>query len=115
MTLRERSLTGRFLLGAFLIAVLSYGLFEARRYLAGPELVIETPAQGALLHGGAVEVRGIARNISFISLNDRQIYVDETGAFSETITPPPGYTVVTVAVRDRFNRERTEMRSLIVE
>ncbi len=86
-----------------LALALVYGLFEARRFLEGPVLSIDSPAPGAALSSIA-HVRGMARNISFITLNGRQIYVDDEGVFDETLTPAKGYTVLTVEVRDRFGR-----------
>lgn len=89
----------------------AYGLFEARRFLEGPVLSIESPLPGSRL-SSVVHLSGVAKNISFITLNGRQIYVDDEGVFNETLTPSKGYTVLTVEVRDRFGR--TERKSLPV-
>ena len=97
---------------AFLV---TYGFFEARRFLQGPSVFIETPREGARIEGPAILITGVASNISFITLNGRQIYIDEEGRFGETLTPPPGYTVLTVDVRDRFGRVKRAVRTLVIE
>ncbi len=87
-----------------LVLVIGYGLFEARRIIAGPELRIDSPTDGAATSSTAVTISGTALNISFLTINDAPAYTDENGHFSETITPPLGYAVITVAAADRFGR-----------
>lgn len=89
---------------ALALLVIGYGIFEARRLVSGPELSIETPANGSATSSAAVVVSGIARNISFLTINDAPIYTNEDGHFYEVLTPPFGYTVITVAASDRFGR-----------
>ena len=71
---------------AFALAVItlaglaSYGTYQAREYLRGPSLYIESTAQdGALVHIG-----GEAKRIAFLSLNGKQIFTDENGLWQET-------------------------------
>jgi hypothetical protein len=98
------------LLGLSLI----YGLFEARRFLQGPVLSIQSPLPGARI-SSVVYLSGRAQNISFITLNGRQIYVDDEGYFKETLTPSQGYTVLTVEVRDRFGRTDRKSLPVVIE
>lgn len=109
---RRRVVTSALML--FLGGIALYGTFEARRFLQGPVLAVAEPRPGALLVGGSATVTGIARNISFIELNGRQIYTDESGMFRELLTPAPGYTMIAVEVRDRFGRSaRVELPVMI--
>jgi hypothetical protein len=89
-------------LAAFLL--FSYGAFEARRLLQGPQVTILSPLNGSATSSSAVAVAGEAHNISFLTLNDKPIYAEESGHFSVLLSPPPGYTVFTVAATDRFGR-----------
>ena len=86
------------------IVLVGYGLFEARKLLAGPQLVILSPQAGTATSSELVTISGTAENISFLTINDAPAYTDEAGHFAETFSPPPGYTVVTVAATDRFGR-----------
>ncbi len=91
------------LLAALLIV--GYGAFEARKLIAGPEISVFSPANGSATSTNTVLISGIARNISFLTINDSPAFTDEDGRFSETLSPPPGYAIFTVAATDRFGRK----------
>jgi hypothetical protein len=86
------------------LVVLLYGLFEARKMLEGPEITITSPMPGSATSTSLVVIEGTAQNIAFLTINDAPAYTDEQGRFTEAFSPPPGYTVVTVAAVDRFGR-----------
>lgn len=104
----------RALLVLAVLALLAYGLFEARQLIAGPRIIITSPVQGSATSSTAVIVAGTARNISFLTINDAAAYADEAGHFYEVLTPPPGYSIVTVAATDRFGREVREEVAITV-
>ena len=82
------------------VGIALYGMYQAREYLRGPFLSIESTEQnGALIHIG-----GEAKRIAFLSLNGKQIFTDENGLWQETALLLPGYNSMTVAARDRFGR-----------
>jgi hypothetical protein len=58
-------------------------------------------------------VVGEAKNVSYLSLNGRQIFTDESGTFSEKLLLPYGYTIMTLKARDRFGRSRTYTLELV--
>lgn len=84
--------------------LLGYGLFEARRLIVGPVITITSPVNGSATSTTALTIEGVASNIAFLTIDDLPAYTDESGHFSLTLSPPPGYTSVTVAARDRFGR-----------
>ncbi len=84
--------------------LLGYGLFEGRKLLEGPQITITSPHDGSATSTSAVVVAGEAHNISFLTINDKPAFTDAAGHFRETLSPPPGYTVVVVASVDRFGR-----------
>ena len=86
------------------LAILGYGLFEARRLLGGPSITIETPIDGSATSSVAVTISGVAQNISFLTINDAPAFTDEQGRFALRLSPPPGYAIFTVAATDRFGR-----------
>lgn len=96
------------------VLVAGYGLFEARRILTGPVVTIESPRDGSATSSAAVILSGEAQNISFLSVNDRQTYTDERGRFSELLSLPPGFTILTVAATDRFGRKTSRTVSITV-
>ena len=94
------------------LVVVLYGLFEARKLLEGPEITIESPADGSATSTSAVTVVGTAQNIAFLTINDAPSYTDETGRFVYRFSPPAGYTIVTVAATDRFGRRASKSVSI---
>jgi len=99
------------LLGLFLIG---YGAFEARRLIEGPEIVVLSPTDGAATSTELITIAGAAKNIAFLTINDAPAYTDESGNFSELLSPTPGVTVITVAATDRFGRKTEKIISLNV-
>ena len=85
-------------------SIIGYGLFEARRLLAGPLIVIEGPGDGSATAGPLVTIEGAALNVAFLTINDKPVLTDEAGHFTRTLSPPPGMSVVTVKGTDRFGR-----------
>ena len=104
----------RVLIVFIVLVVISYGLFEARKLLEGPEITILSPADGSATSSAAVTVMGTAQNISFLTINDAPSYTDEAGKFVYRLSPPAGYTVVTVAATDRFGRRASKSISFNV-
>jgi hypothetical protein len=96
-------------------SIIGYGLFEARRFLAGPSIVIEEPQGGSVIAHSLLIIKGVARNISFLTINDKPVLTDEMGHFTNKLSPPPGATIVTVKGTDRFGRSTsTDVRITMV-
>jgi hypothetical protein len=98
----------RLLVALVILVVVSYGVFESRRLVKGPTIIIDSPQDGSATTTALVMVTGTAKNISFLSINDGPAYTDEDGKFVYRFSPPLGYTVVTVAATDRFGRRASE-------
>lgn len=99
----------RLAIALVVLLVMGYGLFEARRLLAGPVLVIDAPVNGSATTSPVVTVTGRVENISFLTINDKPAFADEQGRFVYRYSPPMGYTALTARAVDRFGR-RVEQR-----
>ncbi len=89
-----------------------YILFNSRIFIAGPKLTVTTPASGASFDLNLIKVTGNTENTTFISINDRPILIDENGAFNETLLLSPGYNIIMVEAKDKFDRTITERLDL---
>lgn len=94
-------------------AISGYAFFQARNLIKGPELLVRTPTNGTTTTSSLISLSGTAKNISFISLNDRQIYVDKNGNFDEELILAPGYNVWTLQAKDKFGRIVTKKLELV--
>ena len=89
------------------VIIAGYSLYEARNLIRGPILIVETPPNRMMTTNPIIFVRGAAKNIVRIELNDRPIFVDERGIFKEKLLLSLGYNVMKVSAQDKFGR-RTE-------
>ena len=79
-----------------------YSFYQARKLIAGPEINIKSPENGATVSQPLVDITGTASNIKDISLDDRPIFIDQQGNFDEKLLLPSGYTIITLKAHDRF-------------
>ena len=97
------------------ILLIIYSLYQARALLAGPQISIENPQDGQMIENPLVIARGQSKNIAWISLNNRQIFTDEDGTWSEKLLVSPGISIMTVKVRDRFGRETEKSVQIVLK
>ncbi len=90
-------------------------MYQARGYLLGPKIVIESPQSGEVIRGAYLTVKGQALNISSLSLNGRQIFTDEHGFFNEGLLLARGYNIIELTATDKFGRVKKEKREVILE
>jgi hypothetical protein len=80
-------------------------LFQARFLILGPRISIDTPKPESTVDAGVLVTSGVARNITHLSLNDRQIYTDTEGRFEEKLIAQKGINIIKLKALDRFGRE----------
>ena len=97
----------------FVSSILGYTYFQTRNIITGPTISITLPANGTTLSESLITIEGEAHNITHISINDRQIFVDEEGNFQEQLLLPYGYTIITIEARDKFGRYERKTLELV--
>lgn len=96
------------------VIITVYAVFQGYDLIRGPILEVKSPENGSSFSDPAIEIEGLAKNISFIYLNDKQIFVDPEGNFKEKLLLLPGYNIITLSAKDRFNREVSRELHLIL-
>lgn len=114
---RESNITlGRILRGLGMIALLVllawYVHFQARNFIQGPLLTLES-AYEPVLHEQTVSLRGTAQNIVKLTLNGREITTDAEGNFGETVHLEKGYSILNLYAEDRFGRATSIERTYV--
>jgi len=107
--LKKYFVAGAFILLAFYVA------FQGRYVILGPEISIEHPFAESTVPEGVLLVTGRAQNISYLSLDDRQIYTDTTGHFEEKLIAEPGINIIKLVAKDRFGREKEVLVRVIAK
>jgi hypothetical protein len=97
------------------ILLLIYGLWQSRDYLRGPQLYLESPADGAVLTESLISVKGQATDISKFSLNGRTIFTDEDGRFEEKILLAPGINNIELWAEDKFGHQKRIERTVLLK
>ena len=93
-------------------ALIWYAAFQARLFISGPSLVLRNDT--VTLHDMQMtRLNGTAKNIVAITLNDRPIFTDDDGNFSEPLVLENGYTIMTLRAKDRYGREKMLARSFV--
>jgi hypothetical protein len=98
-----------------IIFTVAYSIYQSRNLIKGPQISLMTPETGSTLANPLVAIKGVAENISFISLNDRQIFVDNEGNFSEELLLSPGYNLWEIEAKDKFGRIVSKKIELILK
>ncbi|MBX4198502.1 hypothetical protein KW782_04195 [Candidatus Parcubacteria bacterium] len=97
-----------------IVSIGGYALYQAQNLINGPELNLEYPINGSTLNTPAVAIKGIAKNVAYISLNNRQIFIDNEGLFNEELVLAPGYNIWTLEAKDKFGRSVSKKIELIL-
>lgn len=95
------------------LLVIGYIAFNFRIFVAGPGIEIISPVNGSVSQEKLVLLNGVATRISYISLNGRPILVNEEGHFNESLLLNPGYNIITLEAKDKFDRSITKKIELV--
>ncbi len=80
-----------------------YVLFQARNILTGPMITLNDT--GNMVHEEQrIVLMGTTQNIVKLTLNGKEIYTNEAGAFTHPLILENGYTIMTLEAFDRFGR-----------
>lgn len=93
-------------------AIGGYAGFQSKKIISGPQITIQSPSTTSA-DDSVVDVSGIVKNVSVVTLNDRLIPIDEAGQFKEKVLLYPGYNVIKLKVTDKFGACVTKELQLV--
>ena len=96
-----------------ILTIAGYAYYRTKDFIIGPTITIHSPRDGELVNLSLVEIYGTAKNISYISVNDRQVFTDEEGKFKEKLLLYPGYNIISIKAIDRFERDIEKTLELV--
>lgn len=104
----------RITIGALItLVIIGYAFIKSINLILGPEISVTTPINGETVHSPLLTISGSAKNIAFLTLDDRQIFVDDAGQIYDQLLLYEGYNVITLRAKDKFGREREVVREII--
>ncbi len=80
-----------------------------------PRLTVTQPAQGALIHQPTVEVAGQTEQESRLTMNGRELTIDELGNFGEKIELQLGSNRMEFVSESKFGKISREVMYILVE
>lgn len=94
-----------------LVVLLVAGAFfylyrEFQSFAADPFLVVETPAESAVLDSSETTVKGRTDRGAQVSINGQPVYVGNDGGFTDALILQPGLNTIRVSSVNRFGKEK---------
>ncbi len=103
------------LVALIVLLIAGYSCLKFKNYMAGPNITLYSPADGASLSKELVSIEGKAERISEIYLNGRKIYTDEEGNFNESLLLANGFNLFEIRAEDQFGRETVKKLQVVYE
>lgn len=101
--------------GLFLILFLSFFGMRFSRFLGTPEMVVVEPADEAAFEEPIIKVKGNTEKESRLTVNGREITIDEAGNFEENLELAAGLHVLEFVSENRFGKTSKEVRRVIIK
>ena len=89
-------------LSVFFILIIIYALFVSKDLIFGVKIKNVNLVDGATVTESVIKINGNAKNAIKLTLDGREISVDQQGNFSETIALLPGYNIINIKAQDKF-------------
>lgn len=102
-------------ISGFLFILTFYLSYEVSGVFSPPHLVIESPADGHLQDGEAVEVKGFTEPEAKVQINGKEVLSDGSGAFKEMLALRQGLNVIKVSATKRHGGTSIVSRNVVVE
>lgn len=104
-TINIKKFLGIGLFVGLFVFIIGYSLFQTKAIAKGVDLSIDNITDGQVFRSDAISLSGTAIHATHLSVNDKEIVVDENNAFSEELVLSAGYNIITIEASDKFNKQ----------
>ena len=101
--------------GIALVVFLFFFGFRLVRFVGTPDFTLEEPRDGVEFIDPIIFVRGRAEKESSLTVNGRELKIDEFGRFDEQIELASGVHTLEFIVKNRFGKITKEIRNIIIK
>lgn len=102
-------------IGLIVLIGLGYIGFEVMRIFSPPQLSVSNPADNLTVSTVTVPVTGSTEPDITLTVNGKQIYVDEAGDFSEVVSLQAGLNVITVSAVKKRSKPTVITRRILLD
>lgn len=93
------------LFGLLFVFIVLYTFFQMKSLSRGVDLKIAGIVDGQIFEKDFIELTGEAIHANLITLNGREVSVDENKNFKENLVLSPGTNIVTLEAKDKYNKK----------
>ena len=87
----------RILIGLVIVAALTYVGFEVSKIFSPPKLVISSPGDFITVSDNILQIVGTTDSAAILTINGREVLINENGSFSETISLKEGINDIIIS------------------
>ncbi len=109
----KRANVGLVLFVALILLSLLYFLFGMRNVGKGPEVLINTPAEGVVVNEPVVAIEGQVANVSEVQINGSPVLVRDGNMIKEQLVLQPGENQFEFRAKDKFGNETSKTIKII--
>ena len=104
-----RGMTGKKLLklislGLLFIVIIGYGIWRGRDLIFGIKLSVTGVTNNETVKESVLNLSGSAYHAIAITVDGRTVSIEEDGSWQDPIALVPGYNIITVSAKDKFDR-----------
>ena len=100
----SRNILKIFLFLILFLIIIIYASYKLSDWFLGPKLKIFFPIDGQIVTDDTFYVIGNIKNVKNISINDREINIDQHGNFKVKLIAHTPMTIITVNAVDRYDK-----------
>ncbi|OGI65809.1 hypothetical protein A3A95_01375 [Candidatus Nomurabacteria bacterium RIFCSPLOWO2_01_FULL_39_18] len=89
-------------LSVFFLLIIGYAFFRSHDLIFGVQIKNVNIEDGTKVTSSILDITGNAKSAIKLSLNGREISIDQTGTFKETIALLEGYNIINIKAEDKF-------------
>jgi len=93
----------------FLIAMFAYIAFQVAGFAGAPVLQLMNPSNNSIVESDSVNVRGLAENGDYLTINNEAVPVTTDGHFSTNLKLQRGLNVIKVQASNRAEKETSQI------
>lgn len=108
-------LVRRAVLCLVVLLLLGYLGMEARKIVAPPALMIDSPADNLSTDKFFVEIKGKTEKEASVSINGQKVLSDSEGVFEENIDLQKGLNIIKISAVKKYGRENVIYRRVVVD
>lgn len=86
----------------FFLLIIIYAFLRSKDLIFGVKIKNVNLTDETKINENITEIKGNAKNATLLTLNGREISIDELGNFNETIVLLSGYNVIDIKAKDKF-------------